>query len=100
MALLSCSKLQYGTLVGARVVCVFWRGWGLGLGLGLGPSGKLRAKFTCLTAKSTSPKLSGTTFFARCVRTSEMLFIVCCVYFSHKLIKPKKIKSLPEKNLS
>ena len=35
------------------------------------PSGKLRTEFTSPTAKSTSPRLSDTTFFARCSHTAR-----------------------------
>ena len=101
---------------GARVVCVCGRGWGRSLLksvvlsvprllasiVALGwtknltcPSGKLRTKFTRLTAKSTSSMLSDTALFTHCVRTTETLFMNSCVYFSHKLlnIKLKKMKS-------
>ena len=35
------------------------------------PSGKLRTEFTSPTAKSTSPRLSDTTFFAHCSHTAR-----------------------------
>ena len=113
---LSClvPKCNMQHCLGARVVCVCGRGgvsWSrivlsvprlLASIVDLGwtknltcPSGKLRTKFTRLTAKSTSSMRSDTAFFTHCVRSTETLFMKSCVYFSHKLlnIKLKKMKS-------
>ena len=40
------------------------------------PSGKLKTEFTCPIAKSTSPGLSDTTFFARCSQISFLILTV------------------------
>ena len=113
-ALLSRSKVQYATLLGGKGGMCVWEGgsqlksycvkcsktFGIHCCSRMNknltcPSGKLRTKFTRLTAKSTSSMLSDTALFTHCVRTTETLFMNSCVYFSHKLlnIKLKKMKS-------